>query len=236
MKIAKLALTLVMLAVAPAWADEWVTCAIEDAYCRVDGTGTVRFGADNRWVTQKIQGGINCSRGAFGDPAPGVRKSCQVFVQRRAERREERRDERRDDRFDARTWVKCANEDGYCKVNGSEIVKYGAGNQWATRKVNGGVRCSPAAFGDPAVGVHKACYIVYQDDRSRRAEFIDPPTWVRCANEGGTCRFDGKRRVSYGHGNRWAYATGIDRVSCSPASFGKDPAPGVVKSCYYDSN
>jgi len=133
-------------------------------------------------------------------------------------------------------WVKCALEEGYCKVNGTAIVKYGAGKQWATRKVTGGVKCSPAAFGDPAVGVNKACYIVYQNDFDRRNEFIDPPTWVKCSGEGGTCKFNGRRRVSYGAGNKWAYKVAINSISCSPAGFGKDPALGIVKSCFYDAN
>ncbi|MEQ1517078.1 MAG: hypothetical protein ABL931_11385 [Usitatibacteraceae bacterium] len=136
----------------------------------------------------------------------------------------------------AEEWVKCAIEGGYCKVNGSGIVKYGAGKQWATLKVTGGVSCSPAKFGDPAVGVHKACYIVYQDASSRPAEFRDPPRWVKCAPEGGVCRFDGRRRVTYGVDKRWVRKVAIGSISCSPGGFGSDPALGTVKSCFYDAN
>lgn len=241
MKIGKLALTLVMLCVAPAWADEWVRCAIEDGYCRVDGTATVRFGSGYQWATQKITGGINCSRAAFGDPAPGVKKACDVLVQvrvpqNREERREDRRDDRNDNNYDVRNWEKCANESGYCKVRGTEIVKYGVGNKWATRRVTGGVGCNPGAFGsDPAVGHVKSCFIVYQDD-NRRSSSNASPSWVKCASDGGTCRMDGRRRVSYGIGKQWLYATRSGSFGCNPGTFGSDPAVGQVKSCYYDSN
>lgn len=133
-------------------------------------------------------------------------------------------------------WVKCATEAGYCRVDGTAIVKYGAGKQWATRRVTGGVKCSPAAFGDPAVGVHKACYIVYAEAYDRRSEFTVPPTWVKCASEGGVCRFEGRRRVSYGAGKKWVQKVAVGNISCSTGGFGKDPAFGVVKSCYYDAN
>lgn len=133
-------------------------------------------------------------------------------------------------------WVKCAVEEGYCKVNGTAIVKYGAFKTWSTRRVTGGIKCSPAAFGDPAVGVNKACYIVYPQNADRRNEFIDPPKWVKCSNEGGTCKFEGRRRVSYGAGNKWAHKVAVGSISCSPGGFGKDPAYGVVKTCFYDAN
>jgi len=134
----------------------------------------------------------------------------------------------------AEEWVKCAVEDGYCKVKGTAIVKYGASKKWATRQVTGGVKCSPAAFGDPAVGVHKACYIVYQDASDRRNEFIDPSKWVKCSNEGGVCKFDGRRRVTYGKGDKWVQKIATGSISCSPDAFGRDPAFGVVKSCFYE--
>ncbi len=242
MKIAKLALAVVMLGLAPAWADEWVRCAVENEYCRTDGTATVRFGAGNRWATQSVRGGTNCTVTAFSDPAPGIRKVCEVLVQvrvpqNREERREDRREDRGDDRYNARTWEKCAGESGYCRVNGTETVKYGAGSQWATRRVNGGIKCSPAGFGvDPAIGIQKSCYIVYQEERRRGNASNEAPSWVKCANEGGTCRFEGRRRVSYGVGTQWAYAIRSGAVGCNTASFGGDPALGREKACYYESN
>lgn len=241
MRIAKLALGFVMLCAAPAWADEWVRCAIEDGYCRVDGTSTVRFGSGNQWSTQRISGGVNCSRGTFGDPAPGVKKACDVLVQarvpqNRADRREDRRDDRNDNRYDARNWEKCADEGRRCRFDGTATVKYGAGSQWATRRLNGGARCSSEAFGgDPAVGVTKSCYIVYDDGGNRgTTNRGDAGGWAKCANESGVCAFNGRRRVSYGADNRWVIGYFIGSVSCQSSAFGSDPAPGVVKSCYYE--
>ena len=133
-------------------------------------------------------------------------------------------------------WVKCAIEEGICKVHGTAIVKYGADKRWSTRKVTGSVKCSPAAFGDPAVGTHKACSIGHPAGNAGRNQFIDPPTWVKCSNEGGVCRFEGRRRVTYGIGKNWAHKIAVNSISCSPAGFGRDPALGVIKSCYYDAN
>ncbi len=55
------------------------------------------------------------------------------------------------------TWTACASENGTCTVPGTRQVRYGAGGKFATRVVTGAVRCSNSVFGDPAVGLVKAC-------------------------------------------------------------------------------
>jgi hypothetical protein len=130
-------------------------------------------------------------------------------------------------------WVECAREEGYCAVNGTAIVRYGAGNKWVEKKVKGGVRCSPHFFGDPAVGVHKKCYVAVSGQAS---SFKNPPKWVACARDDGICSFSGTRRLRYGANDKFLYKTGTDKVRCSPATFGGDPVQGVVKTCYWDSN
>jgi hypothetical protein len=55
--------------------------------------------------------------------------------------------------------------------------------------------------------------------------------WASCAKEGGVCRFEGRRDVAYGAGDRWVTRQYTDSVKCSTDKFGSDPAPGVVKSC-----
>ena len=58
------------------------TCAYEHASndnCQC--TGTVRFGADSRWVYTDAAGGVQCGVGAMGsDPAGGISKTCQCFA------------------------------------------------------------------------------------------------------------------------------------------------------------
>jgi Flp pilus assembly pilin Flp len=63
------------------------------------------------------------------------------------------------------------------------------------------------------------------------------PNWVWCANEGGSCTMAGTKSVRYGHAatNRWAYQTRTGSFSCTNGVFG-DPAFGVGKACFYDSN
>lgn len=58
------------------------------------------------------------------------------------------------------------------------------------------------------------------------------PDWMKCANEGGFCRFDGTKEVRYAHDTRWSYRRFPNGVPCSNEIFG-DPAFGVVKQCYY---
>ncbi|HKQ82516.1 MAG TPA: putative Ig domain-containing protein [Steroidobacteraceae bacterium] len=59
----------------------WTTCAREGRLCAFSGTRTVRFGANNSWVSRSLaasNGGVQCSTSVFGDPAPGTRKRCQL--------------------------------------------------------------------------------------------------------------------------------------------------------------
>ncbi|MEJ7615469.1 MAG: hypothetical protein WKF30_00520 [Pyrinomonadaceae bacterium] len=61
-----------------------------------------------------------------------------------------------------------------------------------------------------------------------------PGSWTKCADEGGTCSFDGRMRVRYGANNTYVYGTFTKSVVCSPAVFG-DPLVGTVKACYYQT-
>jgi hypothetical protein len=138
----------------------------------------------------------------------------------------------------ASEWIVCADENQYCMVPGTKMVRYGTGNQWTMKKATDRIYCSNDVFGDPAPGRAKACY--YQDtqqsDKGRR-----PPSghdddrrarWVRCANEGDYCRFDGQRDIRYGVGDSWNYKSARRGISCNNDVFG-DPAPRRAKACYY---
>jgi hypothetical protein len=47
----------------------------------VSGTQQVRFGADSRWIQRSVTDTGKCGPKFFGgDPAPGVRKTCQLVV------------------------------------------------------------------------------------------------------------------------------------------------------------
>lgn len=95
----------------------------------------VAYGADERYHSQ-VTTGTNCNNSSFGDPAPGVVKSCHRTKEFR----------------------KCADEGGICTINGIGFVSYGAVLSYSSRIVVGSIECNNRNFGDPARGRIKACY------------------------------------------------------------------------------
>jgi len=58
---------------------EWAFCSNEGARCAFTGTKEVRYGATGTWTTPRaFTGGVDCNNQVFGDPAPGVTKSCEA--------------------------------------------------------------------------------------------------------------------------------------------------------------
>ncbi|MEV0459580.1 family 43 glycosylhydrolase [Catellatospora methionotrophica] len=117
----------------------------------------------------------------------------------------------------------CAGEGGTCTFTGTRSVAYGAGGyRYVT--ATGTTPCGIVAFGgDPAVGVLKSCYL---------APAGGPSGYTSCAGEGGTCSFTGTRTVAYGSAGSFAYRVASGTTACGVAAFGRDPLPGVLKSCY----
>ncbi|HVF60324.1 MAG TPA: HEAT repeat domain-containing protein [Thermoanaerobaculia bacterium] len=58
----------------------WSHCAVEGAVCAFSGTRQVRYGAAGTYTTRTITDGTPCNNEVFGDPVPGVAKSCEVWV------------------------------------------------------------------------------------------------------------------------------------------------------------
>jgi hypothetical protein len=58
----------------------------------------------------------------------------------------------------------------------------------------------------------------------------DCGVWEHCAKEGKKCKFDGTKKVRFGHGNRWTEARFTNDVKCKNKVFG-DPFPGQSKTC-----
>lgn len=127
---------------------------------------------------------------------------------------------------------RCANEGGTCRLPYPAEVVYGAEGYTTSRSFDGPVvSCSNRVFGDPAPGLHKACYIVmrggYADDYEPRRG-----GWVVCANETDYCDFYGRRTVRYGARGQYTVGVFRDGVQCDNDTFGEDPAPGARKRCY----
>lgn len=59
-------------------------------------------------------------------------------------------------------------------------------------------------------------------------------TYTLCATEGQTCNFTGDRNIAFGANGSYRTLTMTNSATCNLATFGTpDPAPGIVKSCYY---
>lgn len=55
----------------------YIRCASENQQCSFTGTADVIFGAEKTWTTSKtFTNGVTCNIANFGDPLPGVAKSC----------------------------------------------------------------------------------------------------------------------------------------------------------------
>lgn len=59
-------------------------------------------------------------------------------------------------------WQYCATESygSYCTFEGTKVIKYGIDNRWIYKTYTDSVECINQYFGDPAVGLVKACYVV----------------------------------------------------------------------------
>lgn len=168
MKFPKVIGMVILLLVAnQAAAQNWRTCANEDEYCRFSGEKRVAYGAGNQWTYQTARNGIACNNRTFGDPVPGVRKSCR-YVERVA------------------SVVRCAREGDFCSFRGTREVRYGADGRWARGMFSNGVECSNRVFGDPAPNVVKSCvYDNVGDAPHRNREERQRDHDERQSDEGG---------------------------------------------------
>ncbi|SIQ86459.1 Galactose oxidase, central domain [Rhizobium sp. RU20A] len=57
---------------------DWTFCANENQQCQVNGTQTVRYGANGTFVTRSVTNSVACNNATFGDPVYGVVKRCEV--------------------------------------------------------------------------------------------------------------------------------------------------------------
>ncbi|MDW8100359.1 MAG: PA14 domain-containing protein, partial [Anaerolineae bacterium] len=127
----------------------------------------------------------------FGDPVFGVRKACYI----------RRVSSGQPDYTPPSGYRFCAWENERCSFSGTADVAYGANGQFAYRQgVSGGIDCNNSVFGDPVVGVRKACYTrltsggparcpgQYQAEYFANRNLSGSPVLVRC--EGWPIRHD----------------------------------------------
>ena len=201
----------------------WTTCAGEGATCSFTGTQAVRYGASGKYSTGTFKGSVSCSNTVFGDPAPGVVKSCEVLSPTQVPA--------------GYAWTTCANENQTCTLSGIKAVRYGASGSYYSGSFNNTATCSNSVFGDPAGGVVKACdalTAVTSTSTSTSGTTITDASgvWTQCAKEYGSCTFTGTKAVKYGANGNYLSASFTSSVSCGNSAFGSDPAAGVTKACY----
>lgn len=56
----------------------WQPCAGEGSVCSFEGQRLIRYGVHSQWVYAVATATIACVNSEFGDPAPGLRKSCDL--------------------------------------------------------------------------------------------------------------------------------------------------------------
>lgn len=122
-------------------------------------------------------------------------------------------------------YTKCADENGTCKVTGTQSVAYGANGIYSYKTVSGAILCSDTTIADPDYGVVKSCYV---------GAVTGGPSGVGggyCGSEKQLCAFSGTKTVYFGAGGSWTSKSISGGTPCTDAVFG-DPDYGVVKSCF----
>ena len=130
----------------------WTNCASEGGVCSFTGTRQVRYGANNSFSTLTATGSIACSNNVFGDPMPGVVKTCQYSSTSTTTSTPAPAPTPV-----VETWTGCGAEGATCSFTGTREVRYGASGVFASKIVAGATACTNAVFGDPITGTVKSC-------------------------------------------------------------------------------
>ena len=141
---------------APSPAPTWTNCASENGTCSFSGTRQVRYGANGIYATRTASTSIGCNNGVFGDPLPGIVKSCQ-YASTVSTAPAPGTAPAPAPSPAPEAWAACATENGTCSLPGTRQVRYGAKNVYVTKIATGSIACNNATFGDPIPGVVKSC-------------------------------------------------------------------------------
>ncbi len=120
----------------------WTACAAEAGTCTAQPGQPVAYGAGGAFAYTPAAGTTACNNTVFGDPVPGVAKSCYV-------------------RVGAPSGYSsvCAAENTSCTITAARTIAYGASGRYVYRFVTANIPCTSAAFGeDPIFGAAKSCY------------------------------------------------------------------------------
>ena len=59
----------------------WEVCALEEEICRIRRPALVRYGINGRYVERTVKHSFFCTNDLFPDPAPGMRKQCEIHIE-----------------------------------------------------------------------------------------------------------------------------------------------------------
>jgi len=202
---------------------KWRQCAQEGGVCVFNGSRKVAYGAANRYVTYRFDGGAYCNSRAFGqDPVPNVVKACYIDVNEQMAAQS----------TPGGRWVKCGVEGQTCNVSGRRRIAFGNGSEWVFWDAEGSFPCRPANPVNIARGKVRSCF--YDATNAVQAPLpAGVPAGSRlCAKEGQNCTMDRARKVFYGANGRYRTRVMAGTFLCDSNMFGGDPYPGIVKACY----
>jgi hypothetical protein len=141
-------------------ANRWTYCADEGKSCSTSLPAVVRYGVPGNYHYRQIGGVVHCDGRLFGDPQPGVQKTCEINTvpMNRAVARQPDADEipPLDDRY----WSECARESQECRFRGPAHVRFGANGLYRILPARNGLSCDTHSFGgDPTPNVRKTCSV-----------------------------------------------------------------------------
>lgn len=137
----------------------WVRCADEGQTCNTPMPAVVRFGVPGDYHYRQVSGPVRCDGRAFGDPRPGVMKSCE-FAVAPGHRPLDRPDPQDVPPLDDRFWRPCARESQICSFRGEAPVRFGANGVYRVLYARDSVRCDVRSFGgDPTPNTRKQCAV-----------------------------------------------------------------------------
>ena len=172
----------------------------------------VAFGANGQFkVKRAVTGTISCSVATFDDPVSGVIKACFVMALNAPA-----------------AFTYKVPEGATVQLGQRSDVAFGANGFFNIKRgVTGSITCSNAAFGDPAVGIWKSCFVL---------ELQPPAGYTYAGTEDETVILRQRSDVAFGVKGKFVYKTGLTgAVPCTTASF-TDPAIGIHKACYIRPN
>lgn len=126
-------------------------------------------------------------------------------------------------------YKQCALENKACSINdGLFNIAYGVnGNYIYKKNISSDLTCNNATFGqDPAPGSDKACF----------TQPVGPEKYSFCSYEGEKCTPPSRGTIAYGtkKSGSFVYKSNITTsFDCKNSTFGKDPAPGDEKACFF---